>query len=87
MATLTTASMTRKDTLLTIKIRDDCKFGLAWEGRTYYAGETVTLPAFWAARWIGNGRAELVQDGQAPDGRTPAGMFEARDPVVRRGRH
>lgn len=93
MATLTTSFMTQKDTLVTIRFRAGGKFGMAWEGKNYgpggteagfHGGDTVTLPAFWAARQIGNGRAELIDEGEAPT--TPFGAIDNRDPEPRRGR-
>jgi hypothetical protein len=81
MATLTSASITKPDTLVTIRIRKNSVCGLSWDGRDYNPGDTVTLPAYWAARWIGNGRAELVTDDDT--GGTPAGAIDNRDPQPR----
>ena len=88
MATLNTAFMTQKDTLVTIRFRPGGTSGMSWEGKEYgpggeaagfNGGDTLTLPAFWAARLIGNGRAELLSEEEAVAA-TPPGMFESRDP-------
>jgi hypothetical protein len=79
--TLTSGSLTKKDTMVTIKIREDSVCGLSWDGVDYNPGDTVTLPAYFAARWIGNGRATLVSGAV-----TPPGVIENRDPAPRRNR-
>jgi len=78
MATMTVGSITKPDTLVTIKIKDDCPYGISWEGKDYYAGQTLSLPAYWAARWIGNGRAQLLEGGE-----TEPGVIDHRDPEPR----
>jgi hypothetical protein len=92
MAPHTVASLTKPDTLVTIKFLPHGTSGLAWEGKEYgpggqaagfNGGDTVTLPAYWAARWIGKGRAVLVGEN---DGETPPGEIDNRDPEPRRRR-
>ena len=93
MATLTTSFMTQKDTLLTIKFKPTGISGVSWEGKEYgpggqangfNGGDTVSMPAFWAARWIGQGKADLLEEGDGPT--TPFGAIDNRDPEPRRGR-
>jgi hypothetical protein len=94
MATISTASMIKPDTIITIKFKQHGTSGLSWEGKEYgpggqaggfNGGDTVSLPAYFAARWIGNGRADLVDD-DGDGGTTPPGTFESRDPVLRKRR-
>ena len=82
------------DTMVTVKFKLNGTSGLSWGGKDYgpggkaagyNGGDTVTLPAWNAARWIGQGRVDLVED-EGEDGTTPPGSFEARDPQLRKGR-
>jgi hypothetical protein len=77
---MTLATFTnQKNRPIRVRLRADQPAGIAHEGRDYYPGDELEVSFALAARLIGNGRASLVN----PDDRlTPAGVVEARDPVV-----
>jgi hypothetical protein len=83
MATLTTASMTRPDTMVKIRIRPTAVAGFSWNGVDYNPGDVATVPAWFAAAKVGGGRADLVDD---DEGTTPPGVIDSRDPEPRRRR-
>lgn len=87
---MTRESLIKPDTLITIRFHPHGTSGLSWDGKEYgpggkdagYAGgDTVTLPAYHAARWIGRGRAVQVEEGDF--GVTAPGEIDSRDPEPR----
>jgi len=84
MATISSASLTKPDTMVRIRIRPNAVAGFSWGGKDYNPGDVATVPAWFAASKVGNGRADLLEDGD--DGTTPAGEIDNRDPEPRRRR-